>query len=137
MPRKQNYRQIHADRIALARAFPNAFTPPRSKEPKRPLKLRIFDDLMARGVLDLDGVSLSRTRIGRTLADYVRGYRYHKACAAGGDRVDLDGNPAGTVTPDQQKWHATQAHHIRQVTTQQKASRRSLEAATAQLVAVE
>lgn len=134
---KPNHRQIREDRVALARAFPTIFTAPRSKEQKRPLKVGIFDDMMERGVPDADGNPLSRTRVGRALGDYVRGYRYHTACAAGGARIDLDGNPAGTVTPDQQKGHIGRAERIRQVMVQRKASRRSLEAATAQLVPAE
>lgn len=134
---KPNHRQIREDRITLARSFPTIFTAPRSKAQKRPLKIGIFQDLLARGVTDADGNPLPKTRIRRALEDYIRGYRYQKACAAGGTRIDLDGNPAGTVTQEQQKGHAGRAEKIRQVMAQRKASRRSLEAATAQLVPAE
>ncbi|WP_372393771.1 ProQ/FinO family protein (plasmid) [Azospirillum sp. HJ39] len=98
--------QVRSDRYALAKAFPNAFEPPRSGRPKQPLKIGIFQDLAARGVADKDGRPLSRTRIGRAFGDYVRGYRYHLSGSAGGQRIDLDGNPVGEVTEKERSWHA-------------------------------
>ena len=38
-----------------------------------------------------------------TLKRYTASTKYLKAVAAGGARYDLDGNPAGEITPEQQK----------------------------------
>lgn len=91
---------LRADRRALARAFPACFNPQKSKAPKRPLKVGITADLIARGVTGEDGQSLSRSRIERAVRDYCLGTKYRAALVSGAVRIDLDGNPAGTVTPD-------------------------------------
>lgn len=97
--------QVRSDRRALARAFPLTFVPPRTGRPKKPLKVGIFEELAKRTIIGEDGKSLSRRRLGNAFHDYIRGYRYHAAGAAGGERVDLDGNPAGMVTEEQRLWH--------------------------------
>jgi sRNA-binding protein len=71
---------------ALAALFPNAF----SAEPwrvHRPLKVGIGNDLVARGVLGAREVNAALSR-------YVDRLIYQKCLAAGGARVDLDGNVA-------------------------------------------
>ena len=45
---------------------------------------------------------LTRTRIRRALKVYTGMPVYRKALARGGPRYDLNGQPAGEVTPDQQ-----------------------------------
>ena len=74
---------------ALAALFPAAF----SAEPwraHRPLKVGIGNDLVARGVLGAREVNAALKR-------YVDRLMYQKCLAAGGARVDLDGNVAGEV----------------------------------------
>lgn len=97
--------QLLSDRRALARAFPLAFMPPKTQQPKVPLKLGILADMLDRGVIGDDGEPLTERRIRRAVSDYCSGQLYHRACAAGGVRRDLDGNPAGEVTTEQQAWH--------------------------------
>jgi ProP effector len=78
---------------ALAALFPATF----SAEPSqahRPLKVGIGDDLLARGVLGPQEVKAALKR-------YVDRLMYQKCLAAGGPRVDLDGNVAGKVSTEQ------------------------------------
>lgn len=89
---------LRADRRALAVAFPACFNQPKSKAPKRPLKIGITSDLIARGVTGEDGQPLSRKRIERAVRDYCLGTKYDAALISGAIRIDLDGNPAGTVS---------------------------------------
>jgi ProP effector len=77
---------------ALAALFPAAF----SAEPwqaHRPLKVGIGDDLLARGVLGAQEVKAALKR-------YVDRLMYQKCLAAGGARVDLEGNVAGEVSKE-------------------------------------
>jgi len=92
---------LRADRRALAHSFPACFNPQKSKAPKRPLKVGITADIIARGVIGEDGQPLSRNRIERAVRDYCLGTKYRAALVSGAVRIDLDGNPAGIVTPDQ------------------------------------
>jgi ProP effector len=74
----------------LADLFPAAFTAERW-QPHRPLKIGIHQDLVDRGVLLPNEC--------RVLRWYVLRRMYQVALAAGGPRYDLDGTPAGEVTP--------------------------------------
>jgi ProP effector len=79
-----------ANIAALAALFPAAF----SAEPwqaHRPLKVGIGNDLVARGVLGAPDVNAALKR-------YVDRLMYQKCLAAGGARVDLEGNVAGEVS---------------------------------------
>ncbi|EHI7336386.1 prop effector [Salmonella enterica] len=67
----------------------------------KPLKVGVLDDLM-------QDISASNLAIGAgvlrgVLASYTRRVRYQKALAAGGARYDLNGQPCGEVTPEQQQ----------------------------------
>jgi ProP effector len=77
---------------ALAELFPFAFTAEKWK-PHRPLKRGVHNDLIEHGVL--------LARECRVLRWYVSRRMYQVALAAGGPRYDLDGQPAGEVTPDE------------------------------------
>ena len=82
-----------ANIAALAASFPAAF----SAEPwqaHRPLKVGIGNDLVARGVLGAPEVNAALKR-------YVDRLMYQKCLAAGGARVDLEGNVAGEVSREQ------------------------------------
>jgi ProP effector len=82
-----------ANIAALAALFPAAF----SAEPwraHRPLKVGTGDELVARGVFGAPQVNAALKR-------YVDRLAYQKCLAAGGARVDLDGNVAGEVSSEQ------------------------------------
>jgi sRNA-binding protein len=77
----------------LATLFPAVF----SAEPwqaHRPLKVGIGDDLVARGVLGVPEANAA-------LKGYVDRLMYQKCLAAGGARIDLEGNVAGEVSSEQ------------------------------------
>ncbi|EBQ4836475.1 proQ/FINO family protein [Salmonella enterica subsp. arizonae] len=69
-------------------------------EPK-PLKVGVLDDIqrdiVARGLVIGAGV------LKAAIASYTRRIRYKKALAAGGVRYDLNGQPCGEITPEQQQ----------------------------------
>src|SRR5215470_15966800 len=75
---------------ALAALFPAAF----SAEPwqaHRPLKVGIGNDLVVRGVF-------GARKVNAALKRYVDRLMYQKCLAAGGSRVDLEGNVVGEVS---------------------------------------
>jgi sRNA-binding protein len=76
--------------VALAAMFPAAFSAETWQE-HRPLKVGIGNDLVARGVL-------GKREINAALKRYVDRLKYQKSLAAGGARVDLEGNVAGEVS---------------------------------------
>jgi ProP effector len=82
----------------LAAAFPAAFT----LDPLlvRPVKLRIKDDLYGQS-------AISHRRVTAALRAYCNRVHYLKASTEGAMRIDLAGEPAGTVT-------ATEALHARE-----------------------
>ncbi|EDY2184956.1 proQ/FINO family protein [Salmonella enterica subsp. enterica] len=67
----------------------------------KPLKVGIFDDLMqdisARNLIIGAGV------LKATLVRYTHRIQYKKALVAGGARYDLNGQPCGEITPEQQQ----------------------------------
>ena len=83
----------------LARAFPTAF--PLDPTTVRPLKLGIKDDIYARS-------DISHRRITAALRLYCNGASYLAASKEGAVRIDLSGQPAGTVTEAEAK-HAFEA----------------------------
>jgi sRNA-binding protein len=82
-----------ADIAALAALFPVAFSA-KPWQTHRPLKVGIGKDLVARGVL-------GAPEINAALKQYVDRLMYQKCLAAGGARVDLEGNVAGEVSREQ------------------------------------
>jgi sRNA-binding protein len=90
---------VNATLAELATAFPAAFTP--GPNMVRPLKLGIRDDLYAQ-------TDISHRRITAALRLYCKAPSYLEACNAGALRVDLAGQPAGTVT-DAEAEHAAAA----------------------------
>jgi sRNA-binding protein len=80
----------------LCTRFPKRFV--HFEERRRPLKLGIHLDIIA--VL---GEEIDRKRLAVALRFYVTNIYYLRAQTAGRDRIDLDGNPAGTVTEDEAK----------------------------------
>ena len=82
----------------LVVAFPAAFT----LDPTlvRPVKLGIKDDIYAQS-------AISRRRITAALRSYCNSVHYLRASTEGAVRIDLTGEPAGTVTATEAR-HATE-----------------------------
>jgi len=89
---------IHPILDQLCQAFPACF----SRSAPQPLKIGLGEELLAL-VGDHPALAdLSRTQIRRALKVYTGASAYRKALAKGGPRYDLDGQPTGEVTPEQQ-----------------------------------
>lgn len=83
----------------LAERFPLCFT---AEGEARPLKIGIFQDLVER----VEGeMSLSKTQLRSALRLYTSSWRYLYGIKPGATRVDLDGNPCGSLD-DQHVEHA-------------------------------
>src|SRR5215467_4944494 len=80
---------------ALIEMFPAAFT----STARKPLKLGIRDDLIARGI--------AAEVATKVLAAYCTSTGYLNATKAGAARIDLDGNEVGAVTAEEAE-HAAQ-----------------------------
>ncbi|MCW8884804.1 MAG: ProQ/FinO family protein [Motiliproteus sp.] len=92
---KNKNRAANQAAIALiSEHYPEVF----NRENVRPLKIGIQEDLVA-------DEKLSRGKIKRALASYVRSPHYYKSLQAGAERIDLNGEAAGTVT-EQEAEHA-------------------------------
>ena len=85
----------------LAERFPHCFS---AEGEARPLKIGIFQDLVAR----VEGeMSLSKTQLRSALRLYTSSWRYLYGVKPGATRVDLDGNPCGELD-EQHVQHARQ-----------------------------
>ena len=82
----------------LCAAFPACF----SRTAPKPLKIGLGEEVMALAGVHPALADLSRTQIRRALKVYTGAPAYRKALVNGGPRYDLDGQPVGEVTPDQQ-----------------------------------
>lgn len=67
----------------------------------KPLKVGVLDDIQ-RDIAARD-LTIGAGVLKAALASYTRRIRYKKTLAAGGARYDLNGQPCGEVTPEQQK----------------------------------
>lgn len=76
----------------LQKRFPAAF--PKNPAPKVPLKVGILADLIAQAA----DLQLSEAEIREAVSTWCRGSRYWACLTDGAARVDLAGEPAGTVT---------------------------------------
>ncbi|WP_312946617.1 RNA chaperone ProQ [Superficieibacter sp.] len=85
----------------LAERFPQCFS---AEGEARPLKIGIFQDLVAR----VEGeMNLSKTQLRSALRLYTSSWRYLYGIKAGASRVDLDGNACGELD-EQHVQHARQ-----------------------------
>ena len=75
----------------LCQRFPSCFA--QFERRRRPLKVGIIDDLL--GAL---GAQVERKQLSAALRLYVGNLHYRAAQTAGAMRIDLNGNPAGTVS---------------------------------------
>ncbi len=83
-----------------------AYFPACFKEIKeiQPVKVGIKQDL-AKFLSTRDNIVISdKACMVSSLAYYVNSPAYHKQVIEGATRVDLDGNPAGVVTPEEAKY---------------------------------
>jgi ProP effector len=78
----------------LQKRFPEAF--PKNPSPKVPLKIGIFEDLLAHAAQ----MALSETELRAAIKIWCRGSRYWTAMVEGAIRVDLSGEEAGRVSPE-------------------------------------
>lgn len=76
----------------LQKRFPIAF--PKNPAPKLPLKIGIFEDLVAHA----KELSLTEAELRDAIKTWCRGSRYWKALVEGAARVDLSGAEAGQVS---------------------------------------
>lgn len=95
----------------LQKHFPLAF--PVNPAPKVPLKEGIFKD--AEQHLELLGLTREQLKLG--ISTWCRGARYWASMVEGAPRLDLSGQPSGTVT-------AAQALHAKQQASRQRSQGR-------------
>ncbi len=69
-------------------------------EPK-PLKVGVLDDIQRD--IAARSLTIGAGVLKAAIASYTRRIRYKKALAAGGARYDLNGQPCGEITPEQQQ----------------------------------
>ncbi|HFW3113000.1 TPA: ProQ/FINO family protein [Salmonella enterica subsp. diarizonae serovar 61:r:-] len=67
----------------------------------KPLKTGVLNDLMQD--IAARNLAVGTGALKAAIASYTRRVRYKKALAAGGARYDLNGQPCGEVTPEQQQ----------------------------------
>jgi sRNA-binding protein len=103
-----DYRARHGAALqtlgVLAELFPAAFVAERWK-PHKPLKIGIHQDLVDRGVL-------LPSECRAVFSQYCSRLMYLRALAGGGPRFDVDGNPAGEVTPAEIKYAQAFVAHL-------------------------
>ena len=87
----------------LVETFPACF----SRSAPKPLKIGLGEELLALAGVHPALADLSRRQIRRALQVYTGAAAYRKALVKGGPRYDLDGQPAGEVTPEQQTFART------------------------------
>lgn len=67
----------------------------------KPLKVGVLDDIQ-RDITARD-LTIGAGVLKAAIASYTRRIRYKRAIAAGGSRYDINGQPCGEVTPEQQQ----------------------------------
>jgi sRNA-binding protein len=82
----------------LSAAFPACF----NRTAPQPLKIGLSAELLALAGIHPALADLSRTQLRRALRVYTTTPTYRAALVRGGPRYDLDGQPVGEVTPEQQ-----------------------------------
>ncbi len=105
----------------LAEKFPLCFT---VEGEAKPLKIGLFQDLAQ--ALENDE-KVSKTMIRQAMRGYTMGWRYLNACKEGAERVDLDGNPAGTIDAAQAEHAAKTLMESKKIVAERKAQQRKVE----------
>ena len=80
----------------LCEKYPNTFHGTKRK----PLKVGIHKDILE---ALKDDAQVSATALRKALFWYIRGYAYQRGIVMHDHRFDLDGNPAGEITPEQKE----------------------------------
>ncbi|ENM0557949.1 ProQ/FinO family protein [Salmonella enterica] len=83
----------------------------------KPLKVGVLDDLMQD--ISARNLTIGTGVLKAAIASYTRRIRYQKALAAGGARYDLNGQPCGEVTPEQQQTQQEAADALRKAKDKQ------------------
>jgi ProP effector len=78
---------MHEGIAQLAELYPSCF-----RQPHQPLKIGVHNDIIARHP------ELRPSLIASALKTYTRSLGYLETLKAGSARIDLEGNPVGTVT---------------------------------------
>jgi ProP effector len=81
----------------LAERWPQAFAVHEFR--RKPLKVGIHLDMMSA----ING-TVTRSELGRALACYVNNPVYLARCREGAKRIGLDGEPAGSITAEQENY---------------------------------
>ena len=87
----------------LQKHFPQAF--PKNPAPKLPLKQGILAD----AAQHLEKLGMTEEQLKQAIATWCKGSRYWSSMVADATRVDLQGEPAGTVTAEQAAYARRQA----------------------------
>ncbi|HEY9274975.1 ProQ/FinO family protein, partial [Achromobacter sp.] len=87
----------------LQKHFPQAF--PKNPAPKLPLKQGILAD----AAQHLEKLGMTDEQLKQAIATWCKGSRYWSSMVADATRVDLQGEPAGTVTAEQAAYARRQA----------------------------
>ncbi|WP_440867874.1 ProQ/FINO family protein [Symbiopectobacterium purcellii] len=66
----------------------------------KPLKIGIADDIL--GDIKARELDLSRSKVSAALMFYTQNPAYQEAVLSGGSRFNLNGQPSGEITPEQQ-----------------------------------
>ncbi len=104
VPSKSKSKNRAANQAALqliCETYPQVF----NRNNVRPLKIGMQEDLIA-------DEKLAKNKIKRALASYVRSPHYFRSLQAGADRIDLNGNAAGTVTESEAEYAKQQLKEI-------------------------
>ncbi|EGB65203.1 ProQ/FinO family protein [Escherichia coli] len=83
--------------IRLVELWPESF----NREKTKPLKVGIPDDLIQD--IAIRELAFGAGTLHAAVASYVQSPRYYRALIAGGARYNLNGQPCGEVTPQEQK----------------------------------
>ncbi|EFU9296138.1 hypothetical protein HRW30_005122, partial [Salmonella enterica] len=67
----------------------------------KPLKVGVLDDIQRD--IAARGLTIGAGVLKAAIASYTRRIRYKRAIAAGGARYNLNGQPCGEITPEQQQ----------------------------------
>ncbi|EAN8506657.1 proQ/FINO family protein [Salmonella enterica] len=70
----------------------------------KPLKVGVLDDIQQD--IAARGLTIGAGVLKAAIASYTRRIRYKRAIAAGGSRYDINGQPCGEITPEQQQTSA-------------------------------
>ncbi len=77
----------------------------------KPLKVGVLDDIQRD--IAARGLTIGAGVLKAAIASYTRRIRYKRAIVAGGARYDLNGQPCGEVTPEQQQTAADDINRVK------------------------